>query len=60
MWNEGALKDIGDALGIFILVDRGMLTSPMWKFCIILVEMDISHGIPETLEIKWRGRSLLQ
>jgi hypothetical protein len=60
MWNEGELKDIDDALGIFILVDRGMLTSLMWKFCIILVQMDISHGIPETVEIMSRGRSLLQ
>jgi hypothetical protein len=60
MWNEGALKDIGDALGSFISVDRGLLTSPVRKVCRILVEMDISRGLPETLEIEWRGRCLLQ
>jgi hypothetical protein len=60
MWNEGALKDIGDALDSFISVDKGLLTSPVRKVCRILVEMDISRGLPETLEIEWRGRCLLQ
>jgi hypothetical protein len=53
LWNEGALKAIGEALGSFIVVDKEVLLSTSRKVCRILVEMDISRGLPETLEIDW-------
>jgi hypothetical protein len=51
LWNEGALKAIGEALGSFIMLDRATLISTTRKVGRILVEMDISHGLPESLEI---------
>jgi hypothetical protein len=56
LWNEGALRAIGDSLGKFIAIDPQSLTGPMRKMGRVLVEMDIFVGLPETLEIEWRGR----
>jgi len=60
IWNEGALKAIGEALGSFILVDKEVMLSNSCKVCKILFEMDISCGLPETLEIDWQGNHILQ
>jgi hypothetical protein len=47
-------------LGKFIGVDPKHLCGPVRKIGKVLVEMDISSGLPETLEIKWRGRKIAQ
>jgi hypothetical protein len=60
LWNEGALAAIGNSLGTFITVDRLTLSAPNRKMGKILVEMDIHGGLPELLEIEWRGRRILQ
>jgi hypothetical protein len=60
LWNEGALTTIGNSLDTFITVDRQNLTAPVRKVGRILVEMDIHCGLPEVLEIEWRGRKILQ
>jgi hypothetical protein len=58
LWNEGALKAIGDSLGTFIVVDPQSLSGPVRKMGRVLVAMDICAGLPEILEIEWRGRKL--
>jgi hypothetical protein len=60
LWNEGALWAIGDTLGKFISLESKLLTDPAWKVGRILVEMDIHCGLPETIDIEWRGRRLIQ
>jgi hypothetical protein len=60
LWNEGALRAIGDSLGKFIAIDPQSLTGPMRKMGRVLVEMDICAGLPEILEIEWRGRKIAQ
>jgi hypothetical protein len=60
LWNEGAIRAIGDSLGKFIAFDTQSLTGSLRKMGRVLVEMDITVGLPETLEIEWRGRKLLQ
>jgi hypothetical protein len=60
LWNEGALKAIGASLGTYIVVDPQSLSGPVRKMGRVLVAMDICVGLPETLEIEWRGRKLIQ
>jgi hypothetical protein len=42
------------------MVDDQTLSTPSRKVGKILVEIDIHCGLPETLEIEWRGRRVLQ
>jgi hypothetical protein len=60
LWNEGALKSIGNALGHFISLDYLSLAAPERKMGRILVEIDIHEGLPEVLDIEWRGRHIRQ
>jgi hypothetical protein len=60
LWNEEAFKAIGNALGKFISLDPRSMDSPLRKVGKVLVELDTSTGLPETLEISWRGRKLQQ
>jgi hypothetical protein len=60
LWNEEAIRAIGDSLGKFVALDSKSLSSHSRKVGRVLVEMDTSTGLPETLEITWRGRKLLQ
>jgi len=60
LWNEGAIRAIGDSLGNFIAFDTLSLTGSSRKMGRLLVEMDITIGLLKTLEIEWRGRKLLQ
>jgi hypothetical protein len=55
LWNEGALRAIGDALGKFISLDNKSLVNSSWKVGRILVEMDIHCGLLEAIDIEWRG-----
>jgi hypothetical protein len=41
MWNEGALSTIGNSLGKFLMVDKGVLTASARKVGRVLVELDI-------------------
>jgi hypothetical protein len=59
-WNEEAIQAIGNSLGRFIAHDSSSLTGSSRKLGRVLVEMDISTGLPENLEIEWRGRKLIQ
>jgi hypothetical protein len=42
------------------MLDRATLSAATRKVGRILVEMDILHGLPESLEIEWRGRCFIQ
>jgi len=55
LWNEAALKAIGDTLECFIALDTKLLNSSQRKMGRVLVEIDIYNGFPETIEIEWRG-----
>jgi hypothetical protein len=59
-WNFEACKAIGNSLGKFISLDPVTLTGSSRKMAKILVEMDITAGLPENLQIDWRGRKTLQ
>jgi hypothetical protein len=52
MWNEGALRAIGDALGRFIMLDISIMEKSVRKVGRILVEVDIHGGLPEELVIE--------
>jgi hypothetical protein len=59
-WNEGALKAIGNALGKFISLDHSSLQNTSRKLGRILVEVDLHEGLPEVMDIEWRGRHIKQ
>jgi hypothetical protein len=60
LWNVGALKAIGNSLGKFIMTDEGNLSASARKVGKVMVEIDVQHGLPATLEIEWRGSFILQ
>ena len=45
VWNKGAMKAIGDALGRFITLDESNLVNSARKFGWIIVEFDIHNGL---------------
>jgi hypothetical protein len=60
LWNEEALTAIGNSLGTFIALDTQLLNGSLRKMGRVLVEIDITTNLPETLEIVWRGQKLIQ
>jgi len=60
LWNEGAMKAIGNALGRCITLDFSSLTALARKMGRIMVEIDIHEGLPKVLDIEWRGRHIKQ
>jgi len=46
--------------GKFIALDSKLLNAPVRKMGRVLVEMEIFCGLPETLEIEWRGQRISQ
>jgi hypothetical protein len=59
-WNKEAIRAIADSLGKFISFDLASLSGSSRKMGRVLVEIDITAGLPENLEIVWRGRKTLQ
>jgi hypothetical protein len=55
LWNEGALTSIGNSQGNFIIVYLKNLDLAQRKVAKVLVEMDVHLGLPEILEVEWRG-----
>jgi hypothetical protein len=60
LWNDAALTAIGNSLGTFIALDQQLLKGQWRKMARVLVAMDITTGLPESLEIVWRGQKLIQ
>jgi hypothetical protein len=54
-WNLEAFKAMGDALGKFLHVDVTLLSGQDRRIGKIMVEIDLQKGLPEFLEIEWRG-----
>jgi hypothetical protein len=59
-WNDEALTAIANTLGKFIALDPLSASGHSRKLGRVLVEIDITSGLPESLEIEWRGRIHLQ
>jgi hypothetical protein len=57
LWNEDSLRAIGNAIGQFISLDTQSLKSPSRIMGRILVAIDITTGLPDKLDIVWRGRT---
>jgi hypothetical protein len=60
LWNQQALELIGSSLGRFLTVDTASLASSDRKMAKIMVELDIHAGLPEVLNIDWRGHHFAQ
>jgi hypothetical protein len=51
-WNDKSLKEIGDILGKFILADNSYKSSNAHFVAKILVDLDVSVGLYESMEIE--------
>jgi len=60
LWNEEALEAIGNSLGTFVAHDLQLLNSTSRQMGRVLVAIDITSGLSETLVIDWRGQKLYQ
>lgn len=52
LWFDSCLEVVSDALGTFLMVDEGSSNLLHYTFSWILVDMDISKGLPEEIMIK--------
>lgn len=59
-WNLQALERIGASLGRFLKVDTKQLEASDRRLAKIYVEVDVQVGLPEVLEIDWRGQMISQ
>jgi hypothetical protein len=59
-WNLQALELIGSSLGRFLTVDQASLAKSDRKMAKILVELDVHAGLPDILNIDWRGHLIAQ
>jgi hypothetical protein len=59
-WNAAAMEAIGKYLGSFVSLDDFVMSTPSRNMGKILVEIDIHGGLPEIMEIEWRGRRIVQ
>jgi hypothetical protein len=55
LWSLEAFKEIGNALGKFIYVDPKLLTGSDRRVGKLLVEVDLFGGLPNEIDIGWRG-----
>jgi hypothetical protein len=60
LWNLQALERIGASLGRFLKIDSNLLEAADRRIARIYVELDIQAGLPEVLEIDWRGQLISQ
>jgi len=60
LWNEGAMRVVGDALGRYITLDYSTLENTIRKVGRVLVEVDMHGGLLEELVIEWRGQLYTQ
>jgi hypothetical protein len=54
------MEVIGNSLGSFVSLYDSVMKAPSRKMGKILVEIDIHGGLPEIMEIDWRGRRIVQ
>jgi hypothetical protein len=60
LWNIKALTAIGNILGCFLKVDKVGLKSSNKILAKVLVEIDITAGLMDMLEVEWHGHVMLQ
>jgi hypothetical protein len=60
LWNEGAFSGHWRHFGEVHCSRSQATCAPVRKMGKVLVEMDICSGLPETLEIEWRGKKIAQ
>lgn len=56
-WCIEALKEIGNTLGKFVVVDEDRLQKGMATYVRICVEVDLSKGFPEKIILQWYSNS---
>jgi hypothetical protein len=53
LWSEASLKDITNKLGKFVALDKDFLNLEDKRIARVLVELDLSKGLLEKMEIEW-------
>lgn len=60
LWSRHHFVRIGNLLGRFVFLENSMLFDADKRCARILVEFDTTAGLPECMEIEWRGSSFIQ
>jgi hypothetical protein len=60
LWNITTLTVIGNLLGRFLKVDEAGLKSTDKRLARVLVEIDVTTGLMDSLEVEWRGQVMVQ
>lgn len=55
LWDREAFVAIGNELGHFLFVEENLIKQEDKRMGKLLVEIDVSNGLLETLDIDWRG-----
>ena len=59
-WNEVVLAGIGNIIGTYINTDTPRLEERIFTFACIYVEVDLSKGIPECIQLNHKQHKLIQ
>jgi hypothetical protein len=60
LWSLEAFKEIGNALGKFLYTDPKVLSGSDRRVGKLLVEVDLFGGLPDEIDIGWRGVMIQQ
>jgi len=60
LWNISALTAIDNLLGRFLKVDEAGLKGTDKRMVKVIVEIDVTAGLMDSLEVEWRGQVMVQ
>ena len=60
LWNRSLLEGVGNTIGRFVVLDEDFMSSYDKRLAQILVEIDISRGLPANVEILCKERLFIQ
>ena len=60
LWNRSLLEGVGNTIGRFVALDEDFMNSYDKRLAKILVEIDISRGLPADVEILCKDRLFIQ
>jgi len=60
LWTKDILTKVGNMLGKFIFLEESIIHSRDKRAAHILVEFDMEMGLPEVIDLQWKGRTIEQ
>ena len=60
LWTHNVFKDLASLLGRFVRIEKKMLYGVEKNIAFVMVEIDITKGVPMEVKIEWGDKSFKQ